>query len=93
MAIGVWLKIGEAGVRQLAGSCMEGREKWRMFFILELGPCVEMTSEMEFLTFAHTLKSFKMKLVTKSSTELEKVAVKESVPYVLWMLSLMKDLE
>ena len=29
--------------------------KWRMFFILELGPYVEMTSEMEFLTFAHTL--------------------------------------
>ena len=55
MAIGVGLKNGEAGLRQLAGGCMEGREKWRMFFILELGPCVEMTSEMEFLTFAHTL--------------------------------------
>ena len=55
MAIGVGLKNGEAGLRQLAGGCMEGREKWRMFFILELGPYVEMTSEMEFLTFAHTL--------------------------------------
>ena len=55
MAIGVGLKNGEARVRQLAGGCMEGREKWRMFFILELGSCVEMTSEMEFLTFAHTL--------------------------------------
>ena len=55
MAIGVGLKNGEAEVRQLAGGCMKGPEKWRMFFILELGPCVEMTSEMKFLTFAHTL--------------------------------------
>ena len=37
---------GEAEVRPLAGPCMETREKWRMLFILELGPCVEMTSEM-----------------------------------------------
>jgi hypothetical protein len=34
-------------------------------------------------------KSFKMKLVTKSSTESELVAVEESIPYVLWMLTLM----
>jgi len=33
---------GEAEVRQLAGPCMETREKWRMFFILESGPYVEM---------------------------------------------------
>jgi len=37
-------------------------------------------------------KSFKMKLVTKSSTESELVAVEESVPYVLWMTTLMQDL-
>ena len=55
MAIGVGLKNGEAGVRQLAGGCMEGWGKWRVCFVLELGPYVEMTSEMEFLTFAHTL--------------------------------------
>ena len=63
MAIGVGLKNGEAGLRQLAGGCMEGREKWRMFFILELGPCVEMTSEMEFLTFAHTLYCLLLKKI------------------------------
>jgi hypothetical protein len=48
------------------------------------------------ITYGGTIvasKSFKMKLVTKSSTESELVAVEESVPYVLWMLSLMKDLE
>jgi hypothetical protein len=33
-----------------------------------------------------------MKLVTKSSTESELVAVEESVPYVLWMTTLMQDL-
>jgi hypothetical protein len=37
-------------------------------------------------------KSFKMKLITKSSTESELVAVEEAVPYVLWILMLMKDL-
>jgi hypothetical protein len=37
-------------------------------------------------------KSFKMKLVTKSSTESELVAVEESVPYVLWMLTLLENL-
>jgi hypothetical protein len=37
-------------------------------------------------------KSFKMKLVTKSSTESELVAVEESVPYVLWMLMLFQNL-
>ena len=46
---------GEVEVRQLAGGCIEGQEKWRMFFILELGSYVEMTSEMKFLTFTHTL--------------------------------------
>jgi hypothetical protein len=48
------------------------------------------------ITYGGTIvasKSFKMKLMTKSSTESELVAVEESVPYVLWMLSLMKDLE
>jgi len=33
---------GEAEVRQLAGGCMATREKWRMIFIFELGPYVEM---------------------------------------------------
>ena len=33
---------GEAEVRQSAGGCMATREKWRMFFIFELGPYVEM---------------------------------------------------
>jgi hypothetical protein len=37
-------------------------------------------------------KSFKMKLVTKSSTESELVAVEEAVPYTLWMLMLCRDL-
>ena len=36
IAIGGWLKIGKAEVCQLAGLCMEAREKSRMFFILEL---------------------------------------------------------
>jgi hypothetical protein len=48
------------------------------------------------ITYGGTIvacKSFKMKLVTKSSTESELVAVEESVPYVLWMLTLLKDLE
>ena len=48
------------------------------------------------ITYCGTIvasKLFKMKLVTKSSTESELVAVEESVPYVLWMLSLMNDLE
>jgi len=47
------------------------------------------------VTFGGTIvatKSFKMKLVTKSSTESELVAVEESVPYVLWILSLLQDL-
>jgi hypothetical protein len=47
------------------------------------------------VTFGGTVvasKSFKMKLVTKSSTESELVAVEESVPYVLWMLLLLGDL-
>jgi hypothetical protein len=47
------------------------------------------------LTFGGTIiatKSFKMKLVTKSSTESELVAVEESVPYVLWILTLLNDL-
>jgi hypothetical protein len=34
-----------------------------------------------------------MKLVTKSSTESELVAVEESVPYTLWMLMLCQDLQ
>jgi hypothetical protein len=38
-------------------------------------------------------KSFKMKLVTKSSTESELVAVEESVPYVLWILMLCENLK
>jgi hypothetical protein len=33
-----------------------------------------------------------MKLVTKSSTESELVAVDESVPYVLWILTLLENL-
>ena len=37
-------------------------------------------------------KSFKIKLATKSSTESELVAVKESVPYVLWIVILLQDL-
>jgi hypothetical protein len=37
-------------------------------------------------------KSFKMKLVTKSSTESELVAIEEAVPYVLWMLTLLENL-
>ena len=44
MAIGVGLKNGETGVRRWAGGCMDGRGKWRMFFILELGPYVEINS-------------------------------------------------
>jgi hypothetical protein len=47
------------------------------------------------VTFGGTVvasKSFKMKLVTKSSTESELVAVEESVPYVLWMLTLLQNL-
>ena len=32
----------EAEVRQLAGLCMETRGKWRMFFIFESDPYVEM---------------------------------------------------
>jgi hypothetical protein len=47
------------------------------------------------LTYGGTIiatKSFKMKLVTKSSTESELVAVEESVPYVLWTLTLLQDL-
>ena len=55
MAIGVGLKNGEAGVRQSVGGCMEGRGKWRMFFILELGPYVEMTSDGMFYVCADTL--------------------------------------
>ena len=41
---GYWrvLGNGEAEVRQLAGGCMVTREKWRMFFIFELGPYVDM---------------------------------------------------
>ena len=44
MRYGCWrvFENGEAEVRQLAGPCMETREKWRMFFIFELGPYVEM---------------------------------------------------
>ena len=48
------------------------------------------------ITYGGTIvacKSFEMKLVTKSSAESELAAVEESVPYVLWMVSLMKDLE
>ena len=48
------------------------------------------------ITYGGTIvasKSFKMTLATKSSAESELVAGEESVPYVLWMLSLMKDLE
>ena len=47
------------------------------------------------MTFGGTIvatKSFKMKLVTKSSTESEIVAVEESVPYVLWILTLLDNL-
>jgi hypothetical protein len=47
------------------------------------------------ITYGGTIvatKSFKMKLVTKSSTESELVAVEESVPYVLWILTLLQDL-
>jgi hypothetical protein len=47
------------------------------------------------VTFGGTIiatKSFKMKLVTKSSTESELVAVEESIPYVLWMLLQMENL-
>ena len=33
-----------------------------------------------------------MKLVTKSSTESKLVAVEESVPYVLWILTLLNNL-
>ena len=47
------------------------------------------------ITFEGTIvatKSFKMKLVTKSSTESELVAVEESVPYVLWILTLLDNL-
>jgi hypothetical protein len=47
------------------------------------------------ITFGGTIvatKSFKMKLVTKSSTESELVAVEESVPYVLWILTLLDNL-
>jgi len=42
MTIGGWWKNGVAEVRQLAGGCMATREKWRMIFIFELGPYVEM---------------------------------------------------
>jgi hypothetical protein len=47
------------------------------------------------VTFGGTVvatKSFKMKLVTKSSTESELVAVDESIPYVLWMITLLENL-
>ena len=37
-------------------------------------------------------KSFKMKLVTKSSTESELVVVEESIPYVMWMFDLCENL-
>jgi hypothetical protein len=48
------------------------------------------------ITYGGTIvacKSFKLKLMTKSSTDSEFVTVEESVPYVLWILVLMKDLE
>ena len=41
----IWRLAGDekmAEVRQLAGGCMATRGKWRMFFIFELGPYVEM---------------------------------------------------
>ena len=47
------------------------------------------------ITYGGTIvasKLFKLKLMTKSSTNLEYVKVEESVPYVLWILVLMKDL-
>ena len=45
------------------------------------------------ITFGGTIvatKSFKMKLVTQSSSESELVAVEESVPYLLWILTFLK---
>jgi hypothetical protein len=47
------------------------------------------------ITYGDTVvvtKSFKMKLITKSSTESELVAVEERIPYVLWMINLLEDL-
>ena len=57
MRYGDWRMVEKwrGGGTPIGGWLCRGSGKWRMFFILELGLCVEMTSEMEFLTFAHTL--------------------------------------
>ena len=56
MAIGVvMVEKCLGGGTPIGGPLYGGPIKWRMFFISELGQYVEMTSEMEFLTFAHTL--------------------------------------
>jgi len=45
------------------------------------------------ITYGGTIVATKsVKLVTTSSTESELVAVEESVPYVLWILTLLQDL-
>jgi hypothetical protein len=38
------------------------------------------------------VKSFKLKLVTRSSTESELVCLDEAVTFAIWLISLMKDL-
>ena len=55
MRYGYW-RVFENGEAEIPiGGLYGDPGKMAYVFILELGPCVEMASEMEFLTFEHTL--------------------------------------